>query len=138
MEKLVIILVFIFSITTDSFSQNGARHEKVINARAEYVSKEMGLSSEEKENFIPLYKEYSRKKAQAKRAYRQNFKSNQKSIQARSADEILDSEQAIIDLERQYINEFESVAAESKVAKLFMAEKKFKKMLMKRIKERNK
>lgn len=134
MKRISILILIIFSISsTVAFSQS--RHEKVISAKTNFVSKEMGLTDEERESFTPLYKEYCKKKAAAKKVYRSNFKSNKESsTDVKSADAILDSEQAIIDLERKYIHEFEAIIPESKVAKLFIAEKKFRKMLMKRVK----
>lgn len=125
MNRIIITLGFIFC-GLSIFAQN----DNVANVRKEFITKELQLTSSEADAFFPVYNEYIQKKKETRKALRQEGRSAEKSV-----DKIIDIEQELINLQREYLEKFRKILPEKKVVQLLEAEKKFKTMMVQQLRD---
>lgn len=121
MNKIVITLGFIFC-GLSIFAQN----DNVANVRKEFITKELQLTSSEVDAFFPVYNEYIQKKKETRKSLREK---------GQSVDNIIDKEQELINLQREYLEKFRKILPEKKVVQLLEAEKKFKTMMVQQLRD---
>lgn len=107
---------------------------KIENFKREFITSELELSPQESEAFFPIYNEYSSRRKDARRSLRQEMKSVNSYSGGGSIDKLMDKEQDMIDLQKEYLDKFRKVIPEKKVIKLIEVEKKFKMMLLQKLK----
>lgn len=147
-KKTSLIIILFFYISTVVFSQVGNRRkevrEKIESQKIAFITKELNLTTVEAQQFWPIYNEYSDKNEELLKSM------GKKNIENRAVDidEITDKEaldiadeqivlaQKLLDLRKKYHLEFKKVLPPKKLLKLYMAEKEFKKVLLKEIKDR--
>jgi len=147
MKYLLIITTLLFSagITCgQSGTENNYKKNKVsqrIEAqKIAFFTKILDLTPSESEKFWPLYNEYSDKE----RSLRANFNKNKpgKGMSEKEADDVInfyfDNEQQKLSLKKNYYDKFKMILPSTKVVKLHFAENKFKRKLLKKIKNRKK
>ncbi len=133
---------------TIAFSQVGNKRkevkEKIESQKIAFITKELNLTSTEAQQFWPIYNEYSDKNEELLKSM------GRKNIENKSIDvnEITDKEaidiadeqivlaQKLLDLRKKYHLEFKKVLPPKKLLKLYIAEREFKKILLKEIKDR--
>lgn len=123
MKKLLIFGFLILGF--GAYSQND--EGRVEGMKREFLTKELQLTSAESEAFFPLYQEYSQKKREARKSYRTENSEG-------SIDKLIDKEQELVDLKKQYFDKFSKILPAKKVVQLIEAEKKFKLMVMSQLK----
>lgn len=123
MKKLLIFGFLILGF--GAYSQND--EGRVEGMKREFLTKELQLTSAESEAFFPLYQEYSQKKREARKLYRTENSEG-------SIDKLIDKEQELVDLKKQYFDKFSKILPAKKVVQLIEAEKKFKLMVMSQLK----
>ena len=126
MNKLILILSLIFC----GISIHAQDDNKIAGIRKEYLTKELALTSSEADAFFPVYNEYIHKKRETRRSLR-----SEKTSSDNSVDKIIDLEQDLIDLQREYLEKFRKILPEKKIVQLLEAEKKFKTMMVQRLKD---
>lgn len=125
MNKIVLIFGLLFcglNIT--------AQDDNIADIRKEFITKELQLTLSEAEAFFPVYTEYIQKKKERRKSLRSELKGSEKSV-----DKIIDIEQDLIDLQREYLEKFRKILPEKKVVQLLEAEKKFKTMMVQRLRD---
>jgi hypothetical protein len=141
--SLAIIWLFLL-IPAKMFAQTDtsatAKREKIQAQKVAYITQKLVLTVEESQKFWPVYNEYDAQKEVLNKAYRQKMKAYKKAtITEAQADSIIiadiSHDQALLDLKKLYIAKFKAVIPATKVAKLSEAEREFKRMLLKLIKE---
>ena len=126
MNKLTLIVSLILcGITLYAQDDN-----KIAGIRREYLTKELSLTSSEADGFFPVYSEYIQKKKDARKSIRTEHSSSDNSI-----DKIIDLEQDLIDLQREYLDKFRKILPEKKIVQLLEAEKRFKTLMIQRLKD---
>ena len=123
MNKLILILSLIFC----GISINAQDDNKIAGIRKEYITKELALTSSEVDAFFPVY-------IHKKRETRRSLRSEKTSLD-NSVDKIIDIEQDLIDLQREYLEKFRKILPAKKIVQLLEAEKKFKTMMVQRLKD---
>lgn len=137
--KLIIFLSLCLFISFSDLSAQkqgkGQGREKIQAQMVAYLTNELSLTPQEAEKFWPVYNEFKSKERAVKRA----------SIPAKPVAEmneseantylnnLMDSESKELELKRSYIKEFRKILPAAKVAKLQVAERGFKKELIKKI-----
>lgn len=122
-----ILIAFGFIICGLSLS---AQNDNVANVRRDFMTKELQLTASEADAFFPVYNEYIQKKKEIRRALRQEGRSSEKSV-----DKMIDIEQELINLQREYLDKFRKILPEKKVVQLLEAEKKFKTMMVQQLRD---
>lgn len=121
MKTRAYILSFILVLAT-AFSSTAQPHgDRVRALRIAYITDKIHLSSQQSEQFWPLYNRYQ----DEIRAIRRDD---------RIEDDIAMSE-AILDVKKKYKVEFLKVISQEQLTALYKAEREFKAMLIKRLEE---
>jgi hypothetical protein len=128
MKKITIIAFVLFLSTTLSAQDD----HRVENVKKDFITKELQLTTQEVDAFFPIYNEYAQKRKDVRRTQREEMRESGES----SVDKMLDKEQDMVDLKKEYLEKFRKVLPERKVVQLMEAESKFKLMLMQRLKDK--
>ncbi len=129
-NTILIALLLCLSLIANA-QQDESRIE---NLKKEYITKELQLTPQEAEAFFPLYNEYTQKLKEARKSLRKEMKTQPGET---SVDKIMDKEQDVVDLRKEYWAKFQKVIPEAKVVRLIEVEKKFKMMLIQKLKAEN-
>ncbi|MFO0322101.1 MAG: hypothetical protein ACK504_06715 [Bacteroidota bacterium] len=135
--KYIFIIIFIASI---SKSQNNAKRDKIDELRVTFITHKVNLSSQEAQQFWPLYNELNDKLENLKKTFRINYLKNLNAelLTDKEADALLTAEfnlkQKEIDLNKEYYEKYKKILPIKKIALIRMAENEFKKELIKNIK----
>ena len=100
----------------------GGRSEKVEALKIAFLTQKLQLTSAEAEKFWPVYNQYE-DEIQSVR------KDNKTS-------DMLEGEQRLLDIRKKYRGSFEKILGAQKINTLYSAEKEFRSILIKRLKER--
>jgi hypothetical protein len=125
MNKLVLTLSFMIC-GLSIFAQD----DNIAGVRREFITKELQLTAGEADAFFPVYNEYIQKKKETRKSLRTENRGAEKSV-----DKIIDLEQDLVNLQREYLEKFRKILPEKKVVQLLEAEKKFKTMMVQRLKD---
>ncbi|MCE2962478.1 MAG: hypothetical protein ACK5UE_07980 [Chitinophagales bacterium] len=125
MNKIVIIFGLLFCGLNVT-----AQDDNIADIRKDFITKELQLTPSEAEAFFPVYNEYIQKKKERRKSLRSELRGSEKSV-----DKIIDIEQDLIDLQREYLEKFRKILPEKKVVQLLEAEKKFKTMMVQRLRD---
>ncbi len=138
--KAVISVVALVLLTAGAVSgRQGKSWKRVHAAQIAYVTDRMELTADESEAFVPIYKEYRKEK----RTVRHEFCSENKDLRsaggegaAKYIENDLDYQEKVIGIKRKYNEQFLKVVSPKQLKKMYAAEKEFKAMLIRRVKQR--
>jgi hypothetical protein len=118
------------------------QQEKYEALKVAFLTEELSLSSKEAQTFWPVYNEMDEKLTEIRQAKRKNERSVRKNFESitdadleKAIIDALDHAEEEIKIKREYLPQFQSVLATRKVAKLYASEEKFKRKLLKKMKE---
>ena len=131
MKKIILLL----SICVLSLSANAQNDTKIETLKKEFLTKNLELTPQEAEKFFPLYREYEMKKRTLRKSLRQDLKGAENDGNQASMDKIMNQEQEILDVQKEYVQKFRQFLPEHKIVKLLSVEKEFKKMLLEKLKD---
>lgn len=147
-RKTSVLLMLFFFISTISFSQVESKRkevkERIESQKIAFITKELSLTSAEAQQFWPIYNEFSDKNEELIKSMGKKNIENRlidvNEITDKEALEIADEQiilaQKLLDLRKKYHLEFKKVLPPKKLLKLYIAEKEFKKLLLKEIRDR--
>jgi hypothetical protein len=133
---IFIILFFAFL----SNAQTNAKRDKIDELRVSFITAKVNLTSQEAQQFWPLYNELNDKLDVLKKTYRINYIKNFNAdiISDKEAEALLAAElilkQKELDLNKEYYEKYKKILPIKKIALIKMAENDFKKELIKNIK----
>lgn len=146
MKKMILLLLGIgmFNlVSAQNPEEKKDKKEKIEAAKIAFITQELALSPEEAQKFWPLYNQREAELDEIRKQMRAHIKGRK--IDEMSDDEVEKSMNDIIalrqkelDTEKKFNDEFKKVLPVKKVAKLHVAEHKFKAQVMKEWKERQK
>jgi hypothetical protein len=115
--------------------------EKIQAARVAYLTDQLGLTPEEAEKFWPVYREFSERRQELKKQYREAKKNPdpKKSVDENERNLVdlqLKLKQQEVDLERDYSGRLLKVISAQKLRELPEAEHRFRQMILKQIQRR--
>ncbi|MBI3135129.1 MAG: hypothetical protein HYZ14_10695 [Bacteroidetes bacterium] len=149
MKKYLFILIGVAGLGSFAAAQpkDGPKQDKEEYIKAQkiaFISTELALTPEEAEKFWPVYNEYDAK-MEVLRKERKSYMKELKTINELSDDrayelteKILDCDRREAELRTEYLSKFAEVLDKKKAAKVFMAEEKFKRELLRNIQEHEK
>lgn len=122
-------------------AQNDGR-QKIESAKIAMITNRLNLSTDQAQQFWPVYNEYNGKKQELNRRIRQlnnepsrnNLNNNQLVDGLR---EVNATKQKLADLDDEYLNRFLKVISPAQVAELYKTEQAFNKMLLNRLNNQN-
>lgn len=138
------ITILCFFFLNAGIGQNGPKNrpaaDRVQAQMVAYLTNELALTPQEAEKFWPVYNEYKSKEREARKSARPSKPIVQMTEAEASAfiNSSLESESQELELKKAYTKEFRKILPAVKVAKLQMAERGFKKELIKKISDKKK
>lgn len=121
-KYLLIILALVGSVLfANAQKENGQRSEKIQALKIAFITQKLHLTSAEAEKFWPVYNEYTNEI--------RNLRLNNKD------GDVLGNEQRLLDIRKKYKPAFENILGPQRVNDLFNAEREFRNVLIKRLKE---
>lgn len=142
---LVLLLAPLFSVAQPPDEEPKQEMQEYIKTqKIAFISTELSLTSEEAEKFWPVYNEYDAKMEDIRKE-RRGYMKDLKTINDLSDDKayeltekILDCDTREAEIRKEYLIKFAEVLDKKKAAKVFMAEEKFKRELLREIHQQNK
>jgi hypothetical protein len=147
MKKMMLILVSFF-IAASVFAQDEEpaavdpkAQEKIKAARIAFITERLGLTPAEAEKFWPVYREFSMKREDLRKQYRDTRKNPDpnKTVEQNEKEALdlgLKLKQNELDLEKEYSGKLLNVVPAQKVMALRKAENDFRKILIDQIQKR--
>jgi len=133
---IIMLLACILCLPTFAQKKNKCSENEFRAKKQAYMVKKAGLTQEESEKFFPLYFEFQdKKKAINKEAWNIAKKGKTPETTNEEYEEIIDNffddQEAIVKLEREYINKYRTVLSDKKIYMIYWAEIKFSRNMLK-------
>lgn len=142
MKKIVLIVTFLCSVFASMAQErNGDRREALLALKVGMITEKISLSSEQAEQFWPVYNAYSHEKRDLNRSMRREInKSTEANLSDKdrlaSQDRILKLKQDEIELTKSYRDKLLKVISTKQYAELQAAEENFNRMLLQELRNR--
>ena len=139
MRKYFYIFILLW-LAFNCESQTNSKRDKIEELRVSFITQKVNLTSQESQQFWPLYNEFNDKLDNLKKTYRLNYIKNFNAdiISDKEAEALLTAElilkQKELDLNKEYYEKYKKILPIKKIALIKMAENDFKKELIKTIK----
>ena len=142
LQALIIACAFAMFCTTDASAQKEHNwREKIMCEKIAFLTTELDLSTKEAQNFWPVYNEYMKEVEAAQKAIMVSYKELNEAIkEAKPSKEVADcldkyfeAQQEKAELTAESAKTFRKVLSEEKVAKLYLAEEKFRRNQINRL-----
>ena len=152
MKNILLIAIAFCSISATVYAQNphqklrderGKKYEKIKTLKIAHISNELNLTTEEAEKFWPIYNEHERSMMKIRRELRSKSKFRPDSTEKFSDEEanklienILSMKTAELTFQKELISNLKGVIPPIKILKLEHAERTFREMLIKELRDR--
>ncbi len=143
MKPLLTLLFVTLSFVGMTQQNHKQKKEEIKAQKIAFLTTELNLTEKESEKFWPVYNEYDAKMMANRKAHRSIIKKLKK-FDELSGDEAYSLSEQIIQLEteraqirKEYLPKFSKVLGKKKGAKVFYAEEKFKRQLLRKIRNAN-
>ena len=137
---IYIITALLFAIPLSSQDHDrGHVEERLESKRIAYITSAIELSSEEAQNFWPVYNDYRKEQKALRGRFRPDSEKadgSNKKVE-RSLSELLSYEQDHLDLKKKYSENFKQIIGEKRTVKLLQSERRFKEGLIKGLQSRS-
>ena len=136
MRKFLFLLIATLCIETVIAQEGG--NQKIDNAKIGLITNRLNLSTEQSQQFWPVYNDFDSKKKDIKKQLRRlivetnTLTTPDEKILA-NIKETLNLQQKEVDLEREYMSKFLKVINVRQLAELYKAEQVFTQMLLQRL-----
>ena len=136
MKKLLIIALMLCCIQAVIAQDGGG--QKIENAKIGLITNRLNLSTEQSQQFWPVYNDFDAKKKDIRKQMRKlivetNTLTTTDEKILSNIKETLNLQQKEVDLEREYMNKFLKVINVRQLAELYKAEQMFTQMLLQRL-----
>lgn len=120
---LIIALIFSFSFVHAQDDGKGPKGEKIQALKIAFITQKLDLTVDEAQKFWPVYNRYE---AEIKQVINEN----------KNSGDAIASEEKILNIKKRYRQEFINVVGQPKANTLFNAEREFRGVLMRHLKNR--
>lgn len=126
MKKYLLLLIAIFGFFSFATAQNtnSQRIEKIKALKIAFITQKLQLTSAEAQNFWPVYNQYENEI----RKIRSNNKNG----------DVLENEQQLLDTRKKYKASFEKILGHQRLNDLYNAERDFRNVLIRKLKDEQK
>lgn len=140
---VAVITLFTAASTHAQQNQQGNWQERMKAEKIAFITSELGLTSEEAQAFWPVYNKCCQEKMELQKAVKEAFKNLSKAVNEGIADEkelgklldeYLKAKQAQMEYGHENAEKYRKVLPEAKVAKLYVAEEKFRRQQIRSMK----
>ncbi len=142
MRFLIGCLLFTFLFATVAVGKQGRGLQRIHAARMTYITDRIQLQPGQSARFVPVYNEYEKEMRGIRKEYYRKYKikpgSSEDNLMStrQQIEEDLDYQERIIELKRKYNDRFLAVISPGQLSEMYVAEREFRQMLIKRLKEK--
>lgn len=143
MKRLTFILLLLLANCFSGQAQGGRKLEMLEAARVGFITKQIGLTSQEAEKFWPIFNRFdAEKRALRKRFQAEHLQARAKfeTMSDKEVEELIENSlkfrQSEVELERKAVVEYKKILPIKKIALLMKAEKDFQKEILKNLRKR--
>ncbi len=125
MKKFILILILFFgsfSIIKAQDDDGSKRAEKLQALKIAFITQKLDLTSDEAQKFWPVYGQYEKEMTQV--------------LQDKRNGDVIDNDEKLLNLRKRYRPEFVKVIGQQRMNKLFNAEREFRGVLLKHLKNK--
>ena len=142
LQAVIVTLAIAMGIASEASAQkNHGWREKIMCEKIAFLTAELDLSTEEAQVFWPVYNEYMKAIENAQKTIHVNYKALNEAIKTEKTekeiadclDKYLEAQEAKTELTAESVKKFRKVLSEDKVAKLYLAEEKFRRNQINRL-----
>ena len=126
MKKYLLILIISlgsFSLVKAQAENAAKRAEKIQALKTAFITQKLELTAVEAQKFWPVYGEYETEM--------------KKLLGDKHREDVIDNEEKILNVRKKYRPEFEKILGKSRMNKLFIAEKEFRGILIRQLKNKD-
>ena len=149
---MVAIIILLLSVSVNAQFHRGGNmqrprkqqpKENIEAMKVAFITRKLNLTAEEAKTFWPVYDEFEARKKELNQAAVSKYqKILTDSLTEKQATDLIDQQiiqaQKMLDLRKEYLLKFKQILPSKKIAKLYDAEKSFRRLLMKEVRERRK
>jgi len=151
------LVTVLIALATVSYAQKGQQHpqrtdkerqerrDDIQAMKVAYITKKLDLTPEEAQQFWPVYNQYQEKLRELRRKRREDrkgAKENFDTMTDKEVEQAVDNEiilrQKELDIQKEYHAKFKAVLPIKKVARLYNTEEQFKRVLLDKLKDKDK
>lgn len=134
MKKAILLICLLFiACLSNAQRANGQFKDQVAAQKAAFITRELNLTPDESEHFWPVYNQYDNEEQAVRNNQANdllNAKENFDTLSDEQVSKLIDNEikyqQQDLDIRKKYIEQFKKVLPMKKIARLYIAEQKFK------------
>ncbi len=120
MKKSLLIILIFFSGFTTLYAQDDTdpRGEKIKALKIAFITQKLNLTADEAQKFWPVYNQYDQE------------------VRGVDRKDVMKSDQQLLDIRKKYQSSFEKILGPQRLNRLFNAERDFREVLIRRLKDR--
>ena len=136
MKRIFFLLLFACSFSLVK-AQGGDGFERIHAAKVAYITDRVHFTADQSARFWPVYDQYESEVRTVRQRIRQNMHPAPGTDPMEQIENSLDYQQQILDLKKKYKDQFLKVISPTQLAQLYDAERDFKQMLVKQMREKH-
>jgi hypothetical protein len=138
MKYTTLLLLIFFAV--GSYAQTGSKPNRVYQAKVQFFNNKLNLTPGESKKFWPIYNDYQSRKNKLSGEKKNLIKYFSENKQNMSGDEIEQSLNRYIEIEKEisqlleeYNNKFKQILSDEKVLQIYIAEVQFRNYLLQKL-----
>lgn len=141
MKRLILFVAAWGVVLTTAYGQNKPGLQRIKNAKIALITNRLNLSTEQSQQFWPVYNEFEAKKQDVRVSFRRlnsetsNLTASDEQILS-DLKELMSLRQKEVDLDKEYMSRFLKVLNVRQLAELYKTEQQFTRMLLEKLNRR--
>lgn len=142
-KKGIVLLTFVLmcmSAIAQPRGDRSERHERIEALKVGYITEQLNLDSKQAKGFWPVYNSYENERRALRKSFYEKYKDENPTADRRAARDYieanLDYQEQDLDIKKTYKEKLLKVITPEQLAALYKAERGFKQMLIKELRER--
>lgn len=141
MKKIVLILMAFFAVGVLATAQpRGKDRDKIKALRIAYITEKLDLKSKQAEQFWPIFNAFEDERHELRKSFYSKYKDENPDKDKKAARDYieanLDYQEKDLDLKKRYKDKLLKVISPEQLAALYQAERGFREMLVKELRNR--
>jgi hypothetical protein len=140
MRKSLMIAVLLLCSVTLVFGQRGRGMQRIHAAKMTYLTDRMVLTEAQASKFIPLYRSYEKQLLVIRQPYMKKYNvtggADERTAARIYVEDDLDYQQQVLELKKAYRERFLKVISPEQLSEMYVAEREFRQLLIKRLKQK--
>lgn len=141
MKKLGLLLLTILLTNILVVAQpNGKKHEQIKALKIAYITEQLDLSPKQAESFWPVFNQFEEERHNLRKSFFEKYKNENPAADKKTARAYIQADiqfqEQELELKKKYNSKLQEVITPEQLVKLHRAERGFKEMLLKELRDR--